>query len=109
MWRLEFILEHLAVTMVPDIPGPNELAAMVGQLSVGALQHTPARWFARRARASSQEKKLEELKRQQELPNQWIVQRTVQLRYRKIKFFVCCRIVQFVCEALVNELICLMV
>jgi hypothetical protein len=66
---------------------------MVGQLSVGALQHTPARWFARRARASSQEKKLEELKRQQELLNQLAVavQRTVQLRDRKIKFFVCCR------------------
>lgn len=35
----------------------------------------------------AQEKKLEELKRQQELQNQLAVQRTVQLRDRKIKFF----------------------
>ncbi|KAK3145794.1 hypothetical protein QOZ80_3BG0257630 [Eleusine coracana subsp. coracana] len=36
---------------------------------------------------AAQEKKLEELKRQQELQNQLAVQRTVQLRDRKIKFF----------------------
>ncbi|PNT73972.1 hypothetical protein BRADI_1g05420v3 [Brachypodium distachyon] len=35
----------------------------------------------------AQEKKLEELKRQQELQNQLAIQRTVQLRDRKIKFF----------------------
>jgi len=35
----------------------------------------------------AQEKKLEDLKRQQELQNQLAVQRTVQLRDRKIKFF----------------------
>jgi hypothetical protein len=35
----------------------------------------------------AQEKKLEELKRQQELQNQLAVQRTLQLRDRKIKFF----------------------
>jgi hypothetical protein len=35
----------------------------------------------------AQEKKLEELKKQQELQNQLAVQRTVQLRDRKIKFF----------------------
>ncbi|XP_062212691.1 rRNA-processing protein EFG1-like [Phragmites australis] len=35
----------------------------------------------------AQEKKLEELKRQQELQNELAVQRTVQLRDRKIKFF----------------------
>ena len=35
----------------------------------------------------AQEKKLEELKKQQELQNQLAVQRIVQLRDRKIKFF----------------------
>ncbi|ONM02873.1 hypothetical protein Zm00014a_038096 [Zea mays] len=35
----------------------------------------------------AQEKKLEELKRQQELQNQLVVQRTLQFRDRKIKFF----------------------
>ena len=35
----------------------------------------------------AQEKKLEDLKRQQELQNQLAVQRIVQLRDRKIKFF----------------------
>ncbi|KAG8061433.1 hypothetical protein GUJ93_ZPchr0003g17145 [Zizania palustris] len=35
----------------------------------------------------AQEKKLEELKRQQELQNQLAIQRTLQLRDRKIKFF----------------------
>ena len=35
----------------------------------------------------AQEKKLEDLKKQQELQNRLAVQRTVQLRDRKIKFF----------------------